>query len=204
MNSLWWLTSCPLPVPISSEFLLAPLWLVSAILQPWVIASRQRSVLSFYITRTLKNMIVWTLKKWKELLCVCVYRGRRKKKWRWEWIQEQENDELGTCFCYGYGKLMLLVQLCVFFATGFCSMGVAAIHRIKTICYCWDPRKTHKVTNCSESWKVPCSETKCCAFYFWKYTAVIGESNWTFCYFDYPVGTLVILKTLIEVEHINN
>ena len=35
-----------------------------------------------------------------------------------------------------HGKLMFLVQLCVLFAAGFCSMGAVAIHRIRTVCYC--------------------------------------------------------------------
>lgn len=38
---------------------------------------------------------------------------------------------LSAPFCCGYGKLMLQVQLCVLFLTGFCSMGVTAIQRMK-------------------------------------------------------------------------
>ena len=40
---------------------------------------------------------------------------------------------MSTNFQCGYRKLMHLMQLCVLFATGFCSMGVAVVQRIKNL-----------------------------------------------------------------------
>ena len=115
-------------------------------------------------------------------------------------------------FCCGYGKLILLWQLCVLFVTGFWSTGVVPIQRTKTVCHCWGPRKTHKVTSCSKDWRTYGStfrnscqlEGFVMQFHCWKYTAFLGDLNWTFCWFDYPLGALLMLKTLIEVEHINS
>ena len=38
-------------------------------------------------------------------------------------MEEGVETEKDRHFCHGYRKLMLLVQLCVLFATRFCSMG---------------------------------------------------------------------------------
>ena len=82
-------------------------------------------------------MIVQKLKKWKAATAMGGGGGGGEREMKVGVIQEQENDELGTRLRYGYEKLMLLVQLCVLFPTGFCNMGVAAAnHRIKTVCYC--------------------------------------------------------------------
>lgn len=39
----------------------------------------------------------------------------------------RRRTNVSTNFQCGYRKLLLLVQLCILFATGFCSMGVASL-----------------------------------------------------------------------------
>ena len=122
--------------------------------------------------------------------------------WKWEWRRRRTDI-----------FVMDIESWCSWFSFVYCLQPGSAVWeqwRVRG----WKPCVTVEIqerrTNCSRGWrtygttfrnKQTCLLENCVMqFYCWRYAAILGASNWKFC----SEITLIILKTLIQVEQINS